>query len=446
MYRKMTPLRNLTPVCVFLVSANLSAFADGVYRNGASARAMSLGGADVAIADEPLDAMHSNPAGLSLLKSPSAQAGFAGAIPAGEFSNSANSHGDLKTGFGAFPQGAFGLPLKSGPFALGVSVIPEALLDANWHYIDTPGGVDGNTSYGSQQHRSAILAVRSALGASYAFSDSLSVGASVGAIYNENTLQVPYVFQSHPVLKGFKTLLDLKTDGWGINGSFGGLYRPIESVSIGASYQLRTRLSTDGNASGNIGTQLQNVGLGGARPDFHYDAQVENALPGVASVGLAWQIYPKLRSVFQVDWVNWGDAFDQLHVHLTKGNNTDINGVLGTDTIDDYVPLNWKNRFVYRTGLEYGLTDAWILRAGYAYGQSPVPDSTLTPMTGVITEHTLTAGVGFHYGRYTIDLAYQYELPADRHVGTSALLSGEYSNSNTSVSIHWVGLTTGIHF
>jgi hypothetical protein len=58
----------------------------------------------------------------------------------------------------------------------------------------------------------------------------------------------------------------------------------------------------------------------------------------------------------------------------------------------------------------------------------------------------LTAGVGYQWKRVAINLAYQYDLPVSRNVGTSQLLAGEYSNSSTAVAIHWLALTTSIRF
>jgi long-chain fatty acid transport protein len=108
--------------------------------------------------------------------------------------------------------------------------------------------------------------------------------------------------------------------------------------------------------------------------------------------------------------------------------------------------LNWHNEAVYRLGVEYQVMENLSLRAGYAYGGSPVPDSTLTPMTAAISEHTLTAGVGYRWRFCQIDLAYQCDLPASRSVGTTALAGGEYANSTTEVTIHWLALTLGVHF
>jgi len=115
-------------------------------------------------------------------------------------------------------------------------------------------------------------------------------------------------------------------------------------------------------------------------------------------------------------------------------------------SFSESIPLNWKSEFVYRAGMEYSVTPNLDLRAGYCYGGSPVPDSTLTPMTAAIMEHTLTAGLGYHWDRYRVDVAYQYDIPATQNIATSGLLSGEYSNSSIKVSAHVFALTTTVRF
>jgi len=87
-----------------------------------------------------------------------------------------------------------------------------------------------------------------------------------------------------------------------------------------------------------------------------------------------------------------------------------------------------------------------VLRAGYCYGNSPVPTSTLTPMTAAIMEHTFTTGIGYRWKQFQIDFAYQYDLPVTQNIGTSSLLSGEYSNSSVKVSAQTFALTTTMRF
>ena len=441
----MNDLRALKNFILFL-GLSATAVANGIYRDGAGARAMALGGASVGLDGQGLEALHSNPAGLSATNGITLQLGGVGAMAQGNFSNGANANSKLHEAFGAVPEVAIVYPLESVPVTLGLAVIPEALSSVDWQFVDAPGGLGGTTSYGLQQHHAEIIAYRAAVGANWKISDSLSLGAAIGAEYNRNTLVAPYTFQNHPALTGFKTLLDLQTEGWGVNGDIGIVWRPCEKIIIGLSYRTQTELETDGDANGNAGTQLQNIGAGSFQPDFHYDATVSTKLPQAVTAGISWQAQPRLRAVFQVEWINWSDSFDELDIQLAHGSNPDINGFLGSDQIHDVVPLNWKDRFVYRTGLEFAAAEEIILRAGYAYGANPVPDSTLTPMSAAILEHAITGGVEWRRGRWTVAAAYQYDFSATSNVGASGLASGEYSNSRTRVEAHWFGLTTSIRF
>ena len=434
------------PTILLLFVIAPAAYANGIYRNGVGARSMALGGTEVARADDPLGAMAANPAGLAYLKDPTLQLSLAGAFLDGRFTNPANTDGQLETLGGIIPDVAFGLPLKAIPVTLGFSITPTSLLQADWRYVDAPGGLDGITSYGLRQHRSEIIVLRSAMGFGVALGQALSVGGSVGLMYNKNSLEAPYIFQSQPTLKGFKTLLNLGTDGFGVNGTVGLLARPLETLQVGITYTTRTVIHSDGDASGNAAAQLISLGppFSGARPDFHYDAEVRTVFPQMVSGGLAWQAHPRLQLALQLDWIDWSNAFDRLPVKLTNGNNADINSLVGSSSLEDVVPLNWKDRLVARAGLEYAISEGLWLRGGYSYGKSPVPDGTLTPLTAAITEHTITAGLGYRFGRYQVDFAYQWDLPTSQRVGVSELQSGEYSNSKVELGIHWVGITLSI--
>jgi long-chain fatty acid transport protein len=395
---------------------------------------MSLGGADVAWAVDPLGAMAANPAALGWLKTPNLDLGLVGMVADGKFTKPGVSSGALDA-YGVMPEAAFGLPFKSCPITLGISFIPEMVKNADWFYTDPPGGI-GAISYGPQRHHSEIIVLRSAVGIGWAVSEKWSIGASAGLIYNDNTLQAPYIFQTAPGLAGAKTLLDLRTDGFGVDGHIGVLYRPREGLQLGLTYKSESVVHSHGVATGDASLQIAP-----APGAFRYDAEVENHFPQMVTAGLSWQVCPKWRLAAQADWINWSGAFKELPVHLRNGNQPSLPG-----SIDDNVPLRWRDQIVGRVGVEYTLSEDLRLRGGYSYGRSPVPDGTVTPLTAVIGEHTVTAGAGWRCGRFQFDLAYQFDLPASRTVATSGLLSGEYSGSRTEVSIHTVALTTSIHF
>jgi long-chain fatty acid transport protein len=436
-------------LCVFLPltrSENIAS-ANGIYGNGIGADAMSMGGAEVAWAADPLSAMTANPAGLGFLSKPELDLGAEGAVLEGNFTK-AGSGGGLNSSLNALPEGAFAYPLKQIPLTFGISVAPQSALLANWHYNDPPGGLGGVT-YGYQQDKSEILLLRSALGVGWQINSKLSIGASAGLLYNENKLVAPYIFQDiqSPTVSsppnGAKTLLNLHTTGFGGDATVGILFRATTNLQFGAFYQSESIINSTGNASGNPSAQFPSAPPGALA--FNYDAEVKNKFPQNASAGVSWGFLPKFRVSAQVDWIDWAHAFDTLHISMSNGSNSGVNGVLGA-SFRDNVPLNWSSEFVYRVGFEYDVTENLSLRLGYCYGSSPVPDATLTPMTAAITEHTITCGAGYHWGRYKVDIAYQYYLPATQNVGQSGLLSGEYSNSSTTMSAHVVALTMGVTF
>jgi long-subunit fatty acid transport protein len=316
----------------------------------------------------------------------------------------------------------------------GVAAVPQLMSAARWQYVDTPGGV-GNVSYGAMKHNSEILAMRFAGGVGIRVNRKVSVGATFGAVYNANTLETAYVFQNHPALAGLKTGLQLTTTGIGWNGTAGITVKPTSNWEFGAAYKSKTEIVSNGSANGNIGTQLAAIGLGGARPDFRYDARVDNYLPQSLLGYVSWRVKPTLRLTAQSDWVNWRRAFTSLPVTLTNGNNADINGVLGTNGIKDSIPLNWKNQAIGRLGIEKQWKEHAAFRGGYAYASNPVPSSTLSPLTAAITQHTATAGFGYQFSSSRFDVSYNVDPTMRQSVGQSSLKSGEYSNSRTGVRV-----------
>jgi long-chain fatty acid transport protein len=429
-------------VLVAMIPGMALAQAGGALGNGISARATALGGATVASADGPLEAMQGNPAELTNLSGRSIDLSVTSLFASGSFTNSVSNNGTINNSAGTLPYGAFGMRLGSR-LVLGLSAAPDTLMKAGWTYLDPPG--TGGASYGLQENRSTILALRSAAGLGFVVNRKLSLGASFGAIYNANSLHAPYIFQEQPQLAGLKTLLDLQATGVGWNGTFGAVITPNKKLTIGLAYRMQTNVHTYGSASGNMGAQFTALGIP-FQPTFTYDAEVTTKFPQAFTGGVSWQGWRHSRINLQGQWIDWSAAFQQLPVNLTNGSNTQINGFLGSSSVQDTVPLRWNNQAMFGVGVEVPVAEAFEVRGGYSYATDPVPSSTLTPMTAAILQNTLGTGAGYTHGHYRFDLAYQVQLPATQHVGTSGLLAGEYNNSQVNVMVQSLTFTTRIRF
>ena len=227
-------------VLTAIVSLSGTVSGHGLFDNGTGARSRGIAGADTAWSDSVLSAMHNNPANLDTVTSRLLELGGAGGIASSEYHNSTGDKSSLRRTFGAWPEAAFGMRL-SPQWVVGVSFAPQTALEAEWKFIDPPGGADGNTTYGRQTHRSRIIVLRSAAGASWSPIETLSLGASVGLLYNRNELHAPYIFQSQKALRGAKVLLDLETGGYGWDAEAGAVWRQLQNARHGEDGRRRER-------------------------------------------------------------------------------------------------------------------------------------------------------------------------------------------------------------
>jgi long-chain fatty acid transport protein len=436
--------RKFSFVLIACACISTSAFAQNFYWNTSSPQSIALGGVYVPSSSNALDALATNPAGLTALTGHTLNLTSTTVFPGGSFSNSVNSNAQLSQAPGVLPYGAFGMRIGRSRFSWGVGFMPDLMSVANWHYVDAPG-VAGAT-YGYQQQKSAILAGRSVAGLGFTVTPKLSIGVTVGADYNSNTLIAPYVFQSQPALMGLKTLLNLQTSGYGWNGSVGALVQPTRKVQLGFAWKSSTVIVSHGDASGDAYAQFAALGLTGVASSFQYSAQVRNVLPQSALGSVSWSVSPRWLLAFQTDWVNWGGAFVNLPVTLTNGTNAAINGLVGSSTLVDGVPLNWKDQYSFHLGAERSLTERASLRFGYAYANNPVPSSTLTPMTAAIVSNQISAGLAYNLGHSRLEGSYAFDPTAQEHVQQSGLLSGEYDNSTVRVGIQSLTLGYSLQF
>ncbi len=97
-------------------------------------------------------------------------------------------------------------------------------------------------------------------------------------------------------------------------------------------------------------------------------------------------------------WMEWSAAASTMPFKMTNGDNPNVNILVnGSPTAATFTypfPLNWDDSFTGKAGLEFKATKGTTLRAGYLYGNSPVPDSSSAPRRPTIGHGTLRAANG----------------------------------------------------
>jgi len=227
--------------------------------------------------------------------------------------------------------------------------------------------------------------------------------------------------------------------GLGFGGVIGLLATPLPNIAFGLSYRFEGRVprlsgdceldATQAVAAINndpdfarfggalFQAYLPNGGSHGFKADYDFELE-DLRVPAVLSAGVAFWPHPRFLLALDLRWIRWSTAFSSQPVTLSNGSNEDINAINGADRLRDENLLDWDDQFVVAVGASVLVSEGVVVRAGYNYGNNPIPATTLTPTTGFL-EHHVALGVGFYVGAFDIDLSYVYALPRTEAVDRS---------------------------
>ena len=171
---------------------------------------------------------------------------------------------------------------------------------------------------------------------------------------------------------------------WGWNGGL--LLHLPANFHVGASYL--SRISHEIRSGRQELSLLSNGALIKGQ-----GASSKITLPSSFKFGLAWKKDPWTLET-DAQWTEWS-TYKKLDAEFSDGTSM-------------IVPKDWHNSWTYAFGAQYVLSRYFDLRAGFRYGESPIPKSTLDPLVPCGIRRTYCCGLGSHFGRFTIDLGYNY--------------------------------------
>ena len=203
-------------------------------------------------------------------------------------------------------------------------------------------------------------------------------------------------------------------------------YRPVSNVSLAATYRSKIDLNVEGSAD------LVSPVVNG-----NHSVSVTVPLPATFNLAVAYT-FDTGTTVEAVYQRTYWSAYKQLNFEYT---NSTADAVFGT-----IKPKNWENTNTYRLGLTQKY-DKWTAMAGFAYDETPVPESTLGYELPDSDAWIISMG-----GRYQIDkswnigLAGLVDMKKERTVHQSLSstntnpVNGEFSNARAYL------VTAGIEY
>ena len=106
----------------------------------------------------------------------------------------------------------------------------------------------------------------------------------------------------------------------------------------------------------------------------------------IISAGYGIDLTDKVQLESDFEWLQFSQ-FKNL------GIKTGDFPALGGASLTQNVAENWHNTFTAGIGGDWKFADHWVLRAGYEYFESPVPNSTFSPTIPDANQNVMTVGL-----------------------------------------------------
>jgi len=373
-----------TALAILLCGSTGSALGAGFALNEQSATTMGRALAGRASSSEDASTVFGNPAGMARLSRPQLTLGAAvvdartdihqahASIAGTGLSISGTNKGDM-------------VPTTTIPF--GYYVHP---LDERWAVgigIYAPFGLatDYERSFQGRYQglKSEVQVVTVQPTVSYRFNEHWTLGA--GLTYNRIDGELTGAIPQLPAADGYSKIKgDDDTFGYNI----GVLFEPMDTTRIGLTYFSKQDYTLSGH------TNLY-TGLGAVRYSAKLDLELPESVDFSASQDLGnWTVHAGAT------WTRW-QRFDELRIK-NRG---------GPDIVE---PEKWKNVWGYAVGADYRINEQWLVRAGAAIDESPIPSAYRTVRIPSADRRVLALGASWTpMPALSVDIAYGY-LKEDR--------------------------------
>lgn len=210
--------------------------------------------------------------------------------------------------------------------------------------LNAPFGFDlasPDTAWSRFQGTTVLLITADAqAGLAWRLNDRLSVGAGVDLIYSKLRMDsaLPNLSMLEP-----DGASSFRGDGWNIGWVVGAQWRPLDALTIGASYRAGVTRGLDG--------QLETQGLSGplALGNGVSDASARFSTPWSAALGMRWQVTSRLALTIQATRTGWS-RFETIEVERPGGSTSPATPGRDTTAISVGAEFAWSPRLTLRAG------------------------------------------------------------------------------------------------
>jgi long-chain fatty acid transport protein len=212
--------------------------------------------------------------------------------------------------------------------------------------------------------------------------------------------------------------------GYGWNVGF--LYKINDQVKVGLTYRSSIDFSLDGKVTLSDLNSLTSLLFGGDL--YKVDASLDLPLPGMFTLGVAYQITDKTSVEIDTELAQWSKV-DQFK--LDYSGETDPFRLLVLN-LGNPIEKDWKDTWNLALGIEHKINETYTLSAGTRYRPSPVPEKSVEISMPSSALYDLHGGLSISFESSRLDFCLSYIQGKERTIentigndsGTS--VNGEY--------------------
>lgn len=384
-------MKKIIAVFVALFGLAAQAHANAYYIPEQGAKAMGMGNAFTAVADDA-SAIWFNPAGIAFQDGFVTTLGTDLVMPTNKYTVGGMTYTAKKTTH-VVPHGYVTYKPADLPVAFGIGINAPFGLSTDWTNSGAPFTSPIFGTAAVTFSRINMFNVNPTVAFQVNDSFAIAVGADFYDVYKTDL--------NMPTLN-----LTGKGTGWGFNAAL--LYRS-DMFNAGISYRSHIRTKLNGTATTAVGPVVNNA--------------ISTALdfPEMVNVGVAFRPVEQLLLSFDVDWTNWKKA-KAVNINFAPGL---IGGPAGA-TLP--LALNWGTSTIFRAGVQWDVSPTLRTRLGYVFDPTPTNSNNFTPRLPDNDRQLVTAGLGYDFSdTVTLDLAYAYVWLKNRMQQTAAIPATFYN-------------------
>jgi long-chain fatty acid transport protein len=389
----MKKLLILVFIMVVLCVSNV--FSNGFQINEQGTKALGMGGAFVAQADDP-SAVYFNPAGITQLERFQFSVGLSPIVPSATFKSSSGNSTDTKDKVFLIPNLYATLKVNEH-LSVGLGIFANYGLGTEW-----PDDWEGRYITGGTKTEIETLTINPNIAYMVNKKLSLAVGIDFQSldITLENKVRIVPNGTNYMVLSSDGTS-SLEGSNWAIGWNAALHYKITDDWSVGASYRSKIKHKIkDGTltmrlpSSAVYDQRFTNTGLTLPAMEIQKSGSSKLTMPEILYIGTSYTLG---KFTFELDgqWTGW-TSYNKLRVEF-EDNTAPIEK-----------PKSWNDVWAIRFGAQYKVNDILSLRAGIIRDFSPIPDDTLDPLVPSGDRWIYAIGFGLNFTNWVFDFAYNY--------------------------------------